>query len=57
MCNVFTKQVDGSYLETQKLVAVDAKNSYYFGYRVAISNTSLVVGIDAHLSNGAAYVY
>ena len=54
---MFTKQADGSYLETQKLVASDGAANEYFGYSVAISNTSVVVGAQNHLTKGAVYVY
>ena len=54
---VFTKQSDGSYLQTQKLVASDGVGDDYFGGSVAVSNTSVVVGAYNHLDKGAVYVY
>ena len=54
---IFTKQSDGSYLQTQKLVASDGAASEHFGTSVAVSNTSVVIGAPHHLSKGAAYVY
>ena len=54
---IFTKQDDGSYLQTHKLVATDGAASDYFGVSVAISNTSVVVGAQNHLTKGAVYVY
>ena len=54
---IFTKQANGSYLQTQKLLASDGAASDYFGTSVAISNTSVVIGAQNHLSKGAAYVY
>ena len=54
---IFTKQANGSYLQTQKLLASDGAASDYFGTSVAISNTSVVIGAQNHLSKGAVYVY
>ena len=54
---IFTKQVNGSYLQVQKLVASDGVAGDYFGYSVAISNTSVAVGAYNHLTKGAVYVY
>ena len=41
----------------QKLLASVGAASDNFGYSVAISNTSVVIGAQNHLSKGAAYVY
>ena len=54
---IFTKQDDGSYLQTHKLVATDGVAGDYFGFSVAISNTSVAVGAYNHLTKGAVYVY
>ena len=54
---IFTKQADGSYLQSQKLLASDGAANDYFGCSVAISNTSVVVGAQGHLTKGAVYVY
>ena len=54
---VFTKQLDGSYLETHKLVATDGAANNQFGRSVAISNTSVVISTPSHLNKGAVYVY
>ena len=54
---IFTKQANGSYLETQKLVASDGRANDGFGHSVAISNTSVFIGAYNHLSKGAVYVY
>ena len=40
-----------------KLMASDGAPSDYFGGSVAISNTSVVVGAQGHLTKGAVYVY
>ena len=54
---IFTKQSDGSYLQSQKLLASDGAANNYFGGSVAVSNTSLFVGAYNHLDKGAVYVY
>ena len=54
---IFTKQADGSYLEIQKLVAADGAVGDNFGYSVAVSNTSVVIGAYNYLDQGAVYVY
>ena len=54
---IFTKQADGSYLEIQKLVAADGAVGDNFGYNVAVSNTSVVIGAYNYLDKGAVYVY
>ena len=54
---IFTKQSNGSYLETQKLVPVDGAARDRFGFSVAASDTSVVAGAFNHLSKGTAYVY
>ena len=54
---IFTKQSDGSYLQTQKLVASDGAASEHFGGSVAVSNISVVIGAYYHLGKGAVYIY
>ena len=54
---VFTKQTNGSYLQSQKLTAGDGAANDRFGYSVVVSNTSVVVGAFNHLGTGAIYVY
>ena len=54
---IFTKQVNGSYLETQKLVAADGASEDRFGTSVAISKNSVLIGAISHLNKGAVYVY
>ncbi len=54
---VFTKQSDGVYLQTQKLLASDGTVTDQFGLSVAISTTSVVIGAPYHLGKGAVYVY
>ena len=41
----------------QKLLAIDGAASDYFGISVAASDTSVVIGVQSHLRNGAVYVY
>ncbi len=41
----------------QKLLASDGAANDQFGYSVAVSNTSVVIGAYANLGKGAAYVY
>jgi len=53
----FATVAHGQYAET-KLTASDGASSDYFGYRVAISGKTIVVGAWGDDSNkGAAYVY
>lgn len=54
---IFTKQPDGSYLQTHKLIAFDGAAGDQFGISVAISNTSVVIGSQNNLTRGAAYVF
>lgn len=54
---IFTKQVSGSYLETQKLLASDGAAGDQFGISVAVSQTSVVISAQNHLTKGAVYVY
>lgn len=51
------KQTDGSYLQTQKLLASDGAVGDRFGRFVAVSTTSLVICAYKNLNKGAAYVY
>lgn len=41
----------------QKLLASDGAANDQFGWSVAVSNTSVVIGAYANLGKGAAYVY
>ena len=41
----------------EKLLATDGAANDGFGYNVAVSNTSVVIGAAGHLGKGAAYVY
>lgn len=60
---VFTKQANGSYLQTQKLTASDGAADNLFGFSVAISNdgSTLVVGARNYYvkttESGSAYVF
>ena len=51
---VFTKEADGSYLETKKLTVSDGA---YFGFSVAVSINSLVVSAPRNPGKGAVFVY
>ena len=62
MTGSFLKKLNEPGLEIdpevfQKLLATDGAANDNFGYSVAISNTSLVIGAYANLGKGAAYVY
>lgn len=54
---VFTKQANGTYLQSQKVVAADGGGNNFFGYSVAISQTSIIVGAYNPFNKGAVYVY
>ena len=54
---IFTEQADGSYLETQKLLAADGAAFNSFGVSIAVSNTSVVVGAAGNYSTDVVYVY
>ena len=60
---IFTKQANGSYLETQKLVASDGAMDDYFGWSVAVSGdgSTVVVGSykddDKGTDSGSAYIF
>lgn len=54
---VFKKQVNGSYLQTQKLMASDGAASDWFGVSVAVSQTFVVVSTNENLGKGAVYIY
>jgi len=59
---VFTQADDGSWSETQKLVASDGQAVDWFGSAVAVSDTTIVVGAyGAHYNDqamrGAVYVF
>ncbi len=55
---VFT-EAGGTWTETQKLTAADGTSNAYFGYSIAVSGTTLIVGAWGDGSNlqGAAYVF
>lgn len=60
---VFTKQSNGLYTQSQKLLASDGAANDYFGYSVAISGDSSVIVVGAHFdddggsSSGSTYVF
>ena len=61
---IFAKQANGSYLETQKLLADDGVSGDRFGYSVAISGDGSTIVIGAQYGNnnkgfksGSAYIY
>lgn len=60
---VFTKQSDGSYVQSQKLVASDGFANDRFGYSVAISGDGSAIVVGAYFSRngvwevGSAYVF
>ena len=60
---IFIKQTDGSYLQTQKLVAIDGATYDYFGFSVAVSGdgSTIVVGAngddDKGASSGSVYIF
>lgn len=60
---IFTKQVNGSYLQTQKLTAPDGAMNDNFGYSVSVSGDSstIAVGVrfddDKGLDSGSVYVF
>ncbi|MEE2906684.1 MAG: FG-GAP repeat protein, partial [Planctomycetota bacterium] len=58
---IFEQQQDGSWLETAKLTASDGASYDYFGYSVAISGTTALVGAyiddDNGTNTGSAYIF
>lgn len=60
---VFTKQLDGSYTQSQKLVASDGDVSDFFGYSVAINDDGAVVVVGSHQDDdkgsgsGSVYIF
>ena len=59
---VFERSDDGTWSQTKKLVADDAEKSDYFGFAVAISGDTIVVGAygnnnDVKPDSGSAYVF
>ena len=60
---IFTKQANGSYLQAQKLVAIDGATYDYFGYSVSISGdgSTIIVGAlqddDKGVDSGSAYIF
>lgn len=60
---VFTKQSNGSYTESQKLLASDGAAQDYFGYAVSINSDGTVIVVGAYYdddngkNSGSAYVF
>lgn len=60
---VFTKQVNGNYLQSQKLIANDGTTDDCFGYSVAISGDGSTIAVGAYgdddkgVDSGSAYVF
>ena len=57
---IFTKQADGVYTQTSKLVASDGAANDNFGYSVSISSDGNIALISAHRNsggNGSAYIF
>lgn len=58
---VFQKSCSGAWVQKQKLAASDGATSDEFGYQVALSGSSLLVGAAAHddqgKDSGAAYYF
>ena len=58
---IFEQQPDGSWLETAKLLASDGESSDYFGYSVAISETTVLIGAyedgDNGSNSGSGYIF
>lgn len=54
---IFTKEINGTYVQDKKLVPDNLVGLDFFGYKVAFSNSSLLVGAFNHLNKGAAFVY
>lgn len=60
---IFTKQVSGAYLQTQKLTASDGAAGYYFGVSVSVSSDGSVIVAGAHYGNdkgsasGSVYIF
>ena len=58
---IFTKGVDGTWLQTAKLTAADGAQDDFFGGRVSISGDTAIVGAfyddDMGTSSGSAYIF
>jgi len=58
---IFAKDINGSWIQTSKLLAQDANNSDYFGNSVAISGETVIVGAsrddDNGSKSGSAYIF
>ncbi|PLY10169.1 MAG: hypothetical protein C0624_02440 [Desulfuromonas sp.] len=58
---VYIRQADGSWLEHAKLLAADGSDGDHFGWSVAISGDTLIIGAygddDNGFSSGSAYVF
>ncbi|MEA1953193.1 MAG: hypothetical protein U9O24_02240 [Campylobacterota bacterium] len=59
---IFTKDVNGSWMQTSKLIASDADAEDYFGYSVSISGDIAIIGAygndDGIITNtGSAYIF
>jgi hypothetical protein len=55
------ENVDGSWNQVQKLTAIDGSNNDCFGYSVAISGNTAIVGaffdVDNGFNSGSAYIF
>ena len=56
---IFTKQPNGSYLQTQKILSSDGAASDFFGYSVAVSEdgSTIVIGAFYDDGKGSAYIF
>ncbi len=54
---IFEQQVDGTWLETAKLLASDGASDDYFGRAVAISGTTAMIGAYNDDEKGSAYIF
>ena len=57
---IFEQQLDGSWVQQQRLFASDAGQDYNFGAELALSNNRLIVGAQAlsdHALPGKAYLF
>ena len=54
---IFTKQLNGNYLQTQKLVASDGAANDQFGFSVSISGDGSTIVVDAYYDDGKGTAY
>ena len=58
---IFTKEINGSWTQTGKLIALDANSSDSFGSTVAISGERVIIGASRNEDNGSksgsAYIF